>query len=388
MANPRGATLEQKILGDRPRHTEILEGKPRQLALIKGLNWHAFYFDAKRDLPLFEKFIKQHAGINAADIKYIRAAAPSRLAPTIVSLVKMIVDGWIPTDAEQSKIVDHVNDLIAHGKTLVSSSDEPDAVKPTAVEIPRAIALRPQIMSFLQAFDVEEESWFVKRRVPVADSLEEFKTLVFDAKMTSSEYLEAVSFFEKRLSEYKEAYAKTDPDLTEGYEEFGLRLLGVAVRRIGMYIESLSEAHEKTRVVKKARKISNPKIPRKSKTPAADAQIKNLKFLPASAEYNVSSIDPKKVIGAKVLVTFNTKYRTATIFRSSTPDGFSFKGTTLLGFDETSSKTRGIRKPQDFIPILKGKSFLSVEKAWKDLTTVERAAKGRINEDTLLLRII
>jgi hypothetical protein len=155
-----------------------------------------------------------------------------------------------------------------------------------------------------------------------------------------------------------------------------------------MYIESLAEAHEKTRVVKKARKISNPKTPRKSKTPAADAQIKHLKFLPASAEYNVSSIDPKKVIGAKVLVTFNTKYRTATIFRSSSPDGFSFKGTTLQGFDEVSSKTRGIRKPQDFIPILKGKSFLSVEKAWKDLTTVERDAKGRINEDTLLLRII
>ena len=384
MANPRGATLEQKMMGNRPTFGAHADSKQRKLALIQGLNWHVFYFDGKKDFPVFEKFVKSLPGFSPETLKLIHAAPTTRLNPSIVSLIKMINDGWIASAQELEKIKNHALELAEYSRGENSQSI---TEKPAEIIERVEPKYRQPVLDILQTFDVEEESWFTKRRVPVAESLDAFRDLVFESKMTSAEYLSIVDFFEKRKAEYAEAYGKSDEDLTEAYADFGQRLLGVAIRRIGMYLEALAEGHEKTRVVKKAKKITAVKKPT-AKTAKVEQQLKSLKFLPASAEYNVSSVDPKKVIGGRLLITFNTKTRVATVFHSSAADGFSFKGTTLQGFDEQKSKSRGIRKPAEFVPVLKNKTLLQIEKAWETLTTVERPAKGRINEDTLFLKVL
>lgn len=395
MANPRGATLEQKMMGNRPEFGSISDSKQRKLALIKALNFHAFYFDGKKDFPVFEKFIKSLPGFSSEDLKAIHSVSSARLNPTVMSLIKMINDGWIPSASELEQIKNHAVELVEFSKkppeVVVASSDVEDrAVEPVVLKKsePQHV-IRSAVFSILQSFDTEEESWFTRRSIPIADPLDLFKASVFDAKLNGAEFKTVLSFFEKRREEYSGAYNKTDEDLSEGYSKFGQRLLGVAIRRIGMYIDALNEGHEKVRVVKKAKKVSTVAVVKKSsKTAKIDQQLKSLRFLPASSEYNVSSIDPKKVIGGRILITFNTKSRIASFFHSSAPEGFSFRGTTLQGFDPGKSKSRGIRKPNDFIQILKTKTIPQVEVEWNSLKTIEREASGRINEDTLFLRVL
>jgi hypothetical protein len=378
MANPRGITLEKKIMGGRPDFsTGMPTEKVRNLTLVKGLNWHGFYFDAKKDFSFFKKFVQAHGFCTSDQTKNIQN--PEFLSGSVVSLAKMVEDGWILSPLEHKKIVDHVADLLSRGARI--SSEE--AAKESN-QVPSAPKMRQQIVAILQYFDVEEELWFKERRVPITKELDDFKALIFEAKPSKSEMMEILEFLEKRRQEYADAYSKNDEDLIEGYELFGQRLLGVAIKRINMFQVAVTSVEQKTKTVRKARKLTTVK-----KLPAKiDAQLKNLKFLPASSEFDIASVDPKKIIGAKVLITYNTKYKSANIYHSKTPEGFSIKGTTLQNFDETKSKTRGIRKPKDVVPMLKSKTLPQIEQMWSRLTTVEREAKGRINEDTLLIRVI
>jgi len=385
MSNPRGKTLDQKIMGNCPKYFGVIfpTEKERKLALIKGLAWHGFYLSITKDFKIFEEFVQINKLCTKDQIVAIRGAS-EYLPPTILSLIQMSNDGWILNEKEWGQIKASVKDLASRAPNKASDKNETKTTN-TSVE-PTPQILRKEVVSIYQIFDLEEERWFTEKRIPI-DSLENFTKSIFDAKLSQKEYNDLTAFLETRLEEYNSAYHKTDPDLVEGYSKFGQRLLGASIKRINMFISGVKETSEKVKTIQKARRISKPRT-KKSGLLAADAQLKHLKFLPSSAELNLPSIDPRKIVGAKIMVTYNVKYKIASIFHSATPDGFSIKGTTLQNFNLEKSKAKGIRKPAEVVPFLKNKTLPQIEVLWGNLTTVERPAKGRINEDTLLLRVI
>jgi hypothetical protein len=87
------------------------------------------------------------------------------------------------------------------------------------------------------------------------------------------------------------------------------------------------------------------------------------------------------------LYVFNSKTREITEYVSGTTNGFSIKGTTLQGVDDTSRKIR-LRKPADFLTIVQSKSIKQIDNAWSKLTTKESKPNGRINADCVLMRVV
>jgi hypothetical protein len=69
-------------------------------------------------------------------------------------------------------------------------------------------------------------------------------------------------------------------------------------------------------------------------------------------------------------------------------DPISVKGTCLKEWNEEKSFSLTIRKPDDIIPILLKKSEKVFTKAIDDLKTKRGKVNGRINKDTILLRIL
>jgi hypothetical protein len=133
------------------------------------------------------------------------------------------------------------------------------------------------------------------------------------------------------------------------------------------------------------------KATRKKRTPkarTADKQIKNLKYLKEDkVNYKLVSVDPLSVPGAFRLYTFNVKNRELCEYTTLSANGFEIKGTTIQNFDpETSRKTR-LRKPDDFLPIVLKKTVNQIDKEWKKLSTKTSEPSGRINADTILLRV-
>ena len=136
---------------------------------------------------------------------------------------------------------------------------------------------------------------------------------------------------------------------------------------------------------KKAVKVRKP---REKKAKSAIDLVKKLAFQKEFPELKIVSVNPAEIIGCNQLWTYNTKYRKLSRFDASGPTGIQVKGTSLIGFNVESSITKSVRKPDVTIQALLGAGKVSLRKFMDDIKTTSSPAKGRINSDTILLRVI
>ena len=121
---------------------------------------------------------------------------------------------------------------------------------------------------------------------------------------------------------------------------------------------------------------------------AADKQVSKVKYKTEDATFKLASINPVQIVGKIRLYTFNTKNRVVTEYITQSATGFEISGSTIKNFDKVNSRCRSLRKPNEFLPELFDRTPKQIDKAWKDLTTKERVPNGRLNSDTILLRVM
>lgn len=127
--------------------------------------------------------------------------------------------------------------------------------------------------------------------------------------------------------------------------------------------------------------------PRAKKPVTATKLVSKLNYKSEDSEYKITSINPAEIIGANSLWVFNVKYRKLGIYTSSNSDGLSIKGSTLQGFDEEKSVQKTLRKPKEILNLaLKGPK-VSTYKLFESINSKEQPLTGRINSETILLRI-
>lgn len=194
---------------------------------------------------------------------------------------------------------------------------------------------------------------------------------------------QAVEPVRKRLEgwllDYEDAYHKRCEQAVEGYSHLKRTELK---RRIDVTKSMLSDLDKFKAASKAVRKTRTPKAK------SADKQVAKMLYLKESPEFKIVSINPMLVIGAMRLLAFNAKTRTLTEYVSRSTKGFTVKGTTLQEVDEDASRQIRLRKPEEFLPIALTKTPKQIENAWKSLTTKESKPNGRINRDTVLLRVL
>src|SRR5690606_4676088 len=93
--------------------------------------------------------------------------------------------------------------------------------------------------------------------------------------------------------------------------------------------------------------------PRRIKKKSPAKQIARIKYL--KEHENLKSVNPLDIIGASQLWVYNVKYRNLGVYHCPNAHGFEMKGTTLLNFDEKTSVSKKLRKPEEIIPtVLEG----------------------------------
>lgn len=188
-----------------------------------------------------------------------------------------------------------------------------------------------------------------------------------------------VAYLEKYRNEYDAALRGDDKQLKEAYAYLSKKALMTRI----IYLNKMISDVTTFRGIKRAtRKV------RVKKTRSIESQIKNLKYQIASKEYKLSSISPMQIPGAQHLYVFNTKYKTVTVLHANNNDGLSIRGTTIQNFDDSSSYTQGLRKPEKTIPLILSKQPRAIEKEMESLSTKKRKANGRINENIIILKSI
>lgn len=188
-----------------------------------------------------------------------------------------------------------------------------------------------------------------------------------------------IEIFKKRRSEFDEVLHTTDKELKEAYSQFNKTQLKKLVAYCDLIITDAMKIAGEAKATRKPRK-------RKQKSP--DQLTAKLQYCQTSDEFKISSIKPKEIIGAMQLWVFNIKTKKLGVYHAEDASGFSVKGSTLVNFSETKSISKSVRKPQDALTnVMKGGKIV-LKNLLGNLTTKESPLNGRINKDTILLRVL
>ena len=182
----------------------------------------------------------------------------------------------------------------------------------------------------------------------------------------------------KRIrAEYDTVLTTEDELIKEGYSNFSK----TEIKKIVGFCDSIIT--DCMKVVDEANKSRKPRQ-RKQKTP--EQLVSKLKYL--DKHEALVSENSKDIIGAIQLWVYNTKSRKLGCYNADDASGLSVKGSSIIGFNESKSTQKKLRKPEVTLPeILKGgKVYLLT--ALDDIKAVPATLNGRLNTDTILLRII
>ena len=219
-----------------------------------------------------------------------------------------------------------------------------------------------------------EESWILGKKTSI-----DVYTLWRTYGLPGSAVPTVRKVFENWLLDYEDAYEKRCEQAVEAYSHLKRAELK---RRIDLTHQMLSDLDRLKDAAKNQRKAKAPK------TVSLDKQIAKLKYKKEDMDFKITSIPPVQIIGKTTLFVFNTKNRRLTHYVATDVKGFTIKGTTLQGFDLDKSVTLTLRKPMDILPDIIKRTPKQLEKVLGAITTKPSKPNGRINEDTILLRIL
>lgn len=127
--------------------------------------------------------------------------------------------------------------------------------------------------------------------------------------------------------------------------------------------------------------------PRKKKPVSFEKKVKGLKYKIEDTENKLISINPVKIMGAEKLWIYNIKTRKLGVYVAADAAGLSVKGSSIENYKYSESVTKTLRKPSQILPkVLEGGKIV-LRKIMNEINAKAQPLNGRINKDTILLRV-
>jgi hypothetical protein len=187
------------------------------------------------------------------------------------------------------------------------------------------------------------------------------------------------SVFEPRYNELKEARKGEDEQLKEGYSHYK----AADFKRCEAFYDKLFQDLAAYNQTKKATKKAAVRKP-----PQKEKLVKSLKYLKQDTALKIVSINPVDIVGAEELWVYNVKNRKIGKYIAEDQGGvLGVKGTSITGFNETKSTQKTLRKPEEQIKQFLASSKVELRKFLENIKATEIKLNGRINAETILLKV-
>lgn len=170
-----------------------------------------------------------------------------------------------------------------------------------------------------------------------------------------------------------------DEQVKEAYEKVGKP----RVKLLTEFITSILQACEQLSTNKK-----RERKPRAKKVKTALQLTKKMKYKLSDDTYKIKSVQPTDIVGSLQLWVLNTKTRKLGVYHAEDTKPLSIKGTTIVGFNPTSSVQKKLRKPEAIISLVASGSKVQLRNVMSDIKAKSSPLNGRINSDTILVRSI
>lgn len=274
-------------------------------------------------------------------------------------------------------LLKEVNKVISEGKNDVEDVTD-DVTKSTTIQPNIQTRLREVAMTMTEEIETAIETWHTD---PEAFEPKAFKVLNLlkgkDAKAAHARIIR--DFYAGNLAELEElASGNADEQLREGYSHLSKK----TVRKM---IDFLNEVNSACTMLMQESKINRK--PRAKKVVPADKIVAKLKYKKTDEPLKLVSINPADIIGSKELWVYNTKSRKLGKYVAADFSELGVKGASITGFSELLSVQKTLRKPVDQLKEFKSAGKVTLRKFLDEIKATDTKMNGRINEETILLKV-
>lgn len=373
----RGKFADEKYLGQEPD----LRGDVTDAQVIQAYNWYNYFYDSAQAKAWVIEYLKEFHKHDKELIKNANRIDDNRCRTSGWNCRILLLGGNLP-----DKIKQRNEERI---RTLAMAADTSDRGRDTGgaeaeeegstkkEEVKQVISIQERVAN--RANDliagIEEQIDIFYRdgtQFKASDWLSQQ-----DVKPAIAQRI--ADYYKPLYSELFDALSGKEPELREAYSHYTKPKLKAYVE----FIKSIvSAAETRAVVVKAARK------PRKKKEKPVSVIVGKLKYKEKDETYSLQSARATDIPGCSQLWVFNTKYRTLAVYNAIGPAGLSVKGSTLTGWDEKTSVVKTLRKPNEQLKKLLDGGKVVLRKFMDEIKCKPKTATGRINKETVLVRII
>ena len=185
--------------------------------------------------------------------------------------------------------------------------------------------------------------------------------------------------FKKTIAELEEVLEGKDKQLVEGYSN----MKKTKIKKLVAQLKAIDDACAQQIVSSKAAR--KPTV-RKVKVKPASVIAKGVKYMKQFPELNLTSVAAENLVESKEAWIYNTKYKKLQVYRAIGDGVMTVKGSAIIGYEVATSGAKTMRKPEkvtEFAEMTKR----ALANEFKALTTKEAAVNGRINQDSIILRV-
>jgi len=343
-----------------------------KITLMRLNNWYSAEKTRGDSYKYYLQYVKKN---RPADAKYFAEVEEKDVHISYGWMARMLLQGAIVSEEHLKSFDKNLTDLIDLGKARLLA-------KETVVKV--AIATSTVKRTSIQDAVKEKASECIGE---LEGCIDEFCTE--DKDFTLYNHLKGnqipgpyVSYIrtwaESKLAQWQEVAESKDSQIIEGYSNFPKR----KITKIVKLFESFLDDCDKYGQFKKANRK-----PRAIRAKPAVTQIKSLKFKIKDEELGLTSAKALDLVGAEQVWLFNTKTRKLAVYTSESTQGMTVKGTTLQNWSPDKSKQKTLRKPEEQIKELMALGKVKLRTFLDGIKSKEQAVNGRINIDTIILKI-
>jgi len=340
--------------------------------ILETLRHYGYFYERKSYVSWAQEWIKEN---RQNDLKALKASEDWRISPTLASLMKMQLMGAELDKAAIDFINHNVDDVVRFGQINIENSveededDKPEVKRKNPSELLKEKTLA--VMGEIEGFIDEHLDGTLDKKLSLYTHLKSIDAAAQTAR-------DIVKFYKEMEAELIELTVDKTEDLVEGYSHLTIKEQKSLLKLVSTFI---SDA-EKYVLSKKANRK-----PRAKKVTPATKQVAKVIYQKECADFKISSTSPAYIVGATEVYLFNTKTRVMKYLVTDNSNGFTVSGTTVKNYDAELSFKKKLRKPEEMIDAINKSTKLRALKALKALKTKDSSTDGRINADTIILKV-
>ena len=348
-----------------------------------SMNYYRLESEIKTNKPTVIKWMTD-TGCTKSDIAAFKKVKDNRIGTTMGAVAACLNRGMTPQRADFNKgrdtaewLRNEISRVINEGKDDTEGEEKVEVKKdvyaPTIQERLRevAIGMTEEIEKAYESFQTDPEN-FDPKAFKVLNLLKSQQAKAAHARIIRD-------FYARDLAELEElASGNGCEQLREGYSHR-------SKKQIKAFIAFLTEIKNACEMLAQEAKVN--RAPRKTKAVSKDKLVAKLKYMKTNEPLKLVSINPTDIIGAKELWVYNTKSRKLGKYVANEYQDLAVKGTSIMNFSEALSICKTLRKPEDKLKEFKAAGKVQLRKFLEDINATDTRMNGRINEETILLKV-